>query len=96
MSATPSQGQINRSTRRTLSRFPDRARRFLAPWYRILYPMPPREVNALTPSQIAAMFGWDQEDEVRAVPYEDRPAPTPPAARAPAGSRPRRVREVRR
>jgi hypothetical protein len=49
------------------------ADRFLAPWYRALFPMPPHEVRRLRPQEAAAILGLDLDDSVHAVPLEDAP-----------------------
>lgn len=49
------------------------ADRFLAPWYRALFPMPPHEVRRLRPQEAAAILGLDLDDTIHAVPLEDAP-----------------------
>jgi hypothetical protein len=67
------------------------ADRFLAPWYRALFPMPPHEVRRLRPQEAAAILGLDLEDDVvHAVPLEDAPFVDHSATRGE-----RRIRMVR-
>jgi hypothetical protein len=43
----------------------------MAQWYRLLFPMPPREVRALCPSEVASILGLDRTDAVVVVPLTD-------------------------
>jgi hypothetical protein len=72
----------------------------LAPYYRVLHPLPPHEVRAMTPSEIAATLGLDRTEEVQARPlilpgepgYDPMLDPTSPEYRArPMPQPPRRV-----
>lgn len=44
----------------------------------------------MTPSMVAAVLGLDEEDAIRAIPYEDRPAPKSNRAMRRAGTKARR------
>jgi hypothetical protein len=52
----------------------------MSPFYRLLGDRAlPHEIDALTPSQIASMLGWDQQQRVRVVPMTDEEAEAPTA-----------------
>jgi hypothetical protein len=73
------------------------ARAWLSGWYRALWPQAaPMTVDAMTPSQIAAVLGLDQVPAVRLVPFTDDVPDAPPmVVTAPTpGKRPLRIRRV--
>lgn len=64
--------------RPTTSRFTDHRRTYLAPFWRALRDVAtPHEAETFTPSQVAAVLGWDTMDAVRAVPMTDEEAVGP-------------------
>lgn len=68
-------GQTAKPTERPEdSRFTDPGERFLAPWYRAMWPVLPFDVDRFRPRQIAAALGLDRIDPNAPVPYEQRPA----------------------
>ena len=56
----------------------------MAPWYRALHPMLPREIDVLRPTQVASILGLDRVALITAVPLTDEML----AAGAPVGTRP--------
>lgn len=79
----------------TVSRFTDARRSFLAPFWRALREYAtPADVDAMTPSHIAALLGWDEEQIVRLVPMTDEEAAGPVRRTAPAPGAERKLRRV--
>lgn len=49
----------------------------MAPYYKVLFPMAPSQVDAVTPSQWASIQGTYEEEVVEAVPWTGDDAPRP-------------------
>ena len=69
-------------------------RAYLAPFYRVLAPMSPVDVDVLTPSQIASVLGWDEEAAIKAVPMTDEEAAGPVRVRPTIPNAEQRLRVV--